>query len=131
VSDVRYVHQHFDRPARFGWFTPFEWALVAGAAVITTVWWRYLSPFGFSTTATVAVLVNSPLYVYARLKDGHGARGIVVRLRVAWGWRTRPRRARGGGSRRASGYVVAVSAEPKALAPPARRPIPDFTELWR
>jgi hypothetical protein len=131
VSDVRYVHQHFDRPARFGWFTPFEWALVAAAAVITTVWWRYLSPFGFSTTATVAVLLNAPLYVYARMKDGRGARGFVVRVRIAWGWRTRPRRARGGGTRKAAGYLVTVSPIDRAApAPAATRPIPDFNELW-
>ena len=131
MSDVRYVHQHFDRPAKFGWFTPFEWALVAVAAVVTTIWWRYLSPFSFSGTSTVAVLLNAPLYVYARLKDGRGARGLMVRVRVAWTWRTHARRGRPGQSRAAAGYaVLEPSQEPAEATSSTPRPSPDFTELW-
>jgi hypothetical protein len=131
MSDVRYVHQHFDRAAKFGWFTPFEWALVAVAAVVTTVWWRYLSPFSFSGTSTVAVVVNAPLYVYAKLKDGRGARGLLVRLRVAWVWHTQPRRGRPGCSRTANGYaVVCPATDHEAPARAHPRPAPDFEALW-
>lgn len=131
MSDVRYVHQHFDRSAKFGWFTPFEWALVAVAAVVTTIWWRYLSLFSFSGTSTVAVLLNAPLYVYARIKDGRGARGVLVRLRVAWNWRTQPRRGRAGQSRGPSGYAVLPPRPQRPeRGPEIPRPSPDFDALW-
>ena len=130
MSDVRYVHQHFDRPAKFGWFTPFEWALVALAGLTTTVWWRYVSPFGFSGTATTAIVLNAPLYVYAQLKDGRGARGLVVRLRVIWSWHTAPRRGRGGGASKARGYSVAPGAIADADGRPPEISSPDLRALW-
>lgn len=132
MSDVRYVHQHFDRPARFGWFTPYEWTLCAVAALVTTAWWRYLSPFGFSTTATVAILLNTPLYLSARLGDGRGGRKLRVRLRVAVAWWARPERGRGGRSQRARGYAV-VFPTPRSPRPPQPtkpRESPDFERLW-
>jgi hypothetical protein len=130
MSDVRYVHQHFDRPAKFGWFTPLEWGLVAVAAVVTTLWWRYLSPFAFSGTCTVAVLLNAPLYVYARLKDGRGARGLLVRLRVAWTWNTQPRSARAGRSRLARGHVIEPAGSEAERPPTSLKASPDFDALW-
>lgn len=132
MTDVRYVHQHFDRPARFGWFTAFEWLLVAVAAVITAAWWRWISWLDFSGTASVAVILNTPLYAYARLKDDHGARGARNRLRVHWSWRTRERRARGGRALAASGYCVEPApADDPGEARGASGTMPTFEAFWR
>lgn len=132
MTDVRYVHQHFDRPAKFGWFTPLEWMLVAVAAVVTAVWWRYVSPFGFSGTATGAVLLSTPLYVYAQLNDGRGGRILRARTRVAVLHVVRPSRAVGGRAERPRGYAIASPPE-QASGPEARRvtDTPDFPALWR
>lgn len=133
MSDVRYVHQHFDRPAKFGWFTPYEWMLCAIAAVVTAIWWRYLSPFEFSGTATVAILLNTPLYLSARLGDGRGGRRIRVRVRVAVAWWARPQRGRGGRSRSSRGYAVTSRPNVSPPAKPRHRAgeAPDFERLWR
>jgi len=132
MRDVRYVHQHFDRPAKFGWFTPHEWLLCAAAAVVTTVWWRYVSPFGFSGSATVAILLSAPLYISARLGDGRSGRNLRVRLRVTVAWWLRPERGRGGRSSMARGYVVTYRPD---RTPSPRRAVhveaPDFERLWQ
>jgi hypothetical protein len=131
VSEVRYVHQHFDRPAKFGWFTPLEWALAATAAVVTAVWWRYLSPFGFSGTATAAVVLNTPLYVYAQLRDRRGARTLALRIRVIWSWNTAPRAGRGGGAHPRGGYAVTEPPTRTGVREQARRSAnPDLATLW-
>lgn len=132
MTDVRYVHQHFDRPARFGWFTAFEWLLVAVAAVVTAIWWRWLSWLDFSGTASVATLINLPLYAYARLKDDRGARGARTRLRVLWAWHAREHLARAGRASRDSGYVVEPARDdtPRNVSS-TDRDRPTFEAFWR
>ena len=130
MSDVRYVHQHFDRPARFGWWTGFEWLLVGVAACMTLAWWRWISWLDFSGTASVAVFLNLPLYAYAQLRgDGHG-RQARRRLRVLLRWHGAPRRGVPVPSRTTAAFAVtAPPADPSQSLDDVVEP-PPFDRLW-
>lgn len=114
---ARPVYQHLDRRTKVGWFTLPEWGRLLGCAAVAYVWWKALSPFGFSGTACGVVIVFSPAIAAAYLREvyelglGHRLRGHV-RLLVG------PRRYQPGSGRRVRGYALA--ADTRARTKPRR-----------